>query len=251
MAKLYFFHGTVGSGKTLDLLSTAHNYRAQGKKVLLMKPALDTRFGREIIKSRAGLETTADILIETIETIRGVDFSGIDALLVDEAQFLPVEVIEELRSITVDFGIPVLCYGLRTDFKSHLFAGSKRLMELADSVEEVRTTCHYCTRKAIMNLKHVNGVATNEGPAIDLGAEEKYLPTCYKCYVNMIRKEHPVFQKSGLCMMGTTDSRPLDGNGFSPFDALGIIFCALLLFSLRKKRGLALSILKHRIFLGS
>lgn len=182
MAKLYFRHGTVGSAKTLNLLAVAHNYRYQGKKVLLMKPDLDTRFGRERIKSRAGLEMQADVLIVNIDSMKGIDYTEIHCVLVDEAQFLSAAVIEELRRVTLDYNIPVLCYGLRTDFKSFLFEGSRRLMELADSIEEVKATCHYCDRKSIMNLKHVNGVATNEGPSVDLGAEEKYFPTCYKCY---------------------------------------------------------------------
>lgn len=186
MAKLYFRHGTVGSAKTLNLLAVAHNYRNQGKKVLLMKPDLDTRFGKERIKSRAGLEMQADVLIENIDSMRKIDYSEVHCVLVDEAQFLSAPVIEELRRITLDYGIPVLCYGLRTDFKSFLFEGSRRLMELADSIEEVKATCHYCDRKSIMNLKHVNGVATNEGPSVDLGAEEKYFPTCYKCYKKAI-----------------------------------------------------------------
>ena len=188
MAKLYFRHGTVGSAKTLNLLAVAHNYRYQGKKVLLMKPNLDTRFGKEKIKSRAGLEMEADVLIENVDSIRKTDYTGVHCVLVDEAQFLSAASIEELRRITLDFGIPVLCYGLRTDFKSYLFEGSRRLMELADSIEEVKATCHYCDRKSIMNLKHVNGVATNEGPTVDLGAEEKYFPTCYKCYKKAISK---------------------------------------------------------------
>jgi thymidine kinase len=188
MAKLYFRYGTVGSAKTLNLLAVAHNYRYQGKKVLLMKPNLDTRFGRDRIKSRAGLETKADVLIENIESLQHIDYTDIHCVLVDEAQFLSTEVIDELRRITLDLGIPVLCYGLRTDFKTFLFEGSRRLMELADSIEEVKATCHYCDRKSIMNLKHVNGVATNLGPSVDLGAEEKYFPACYKCYQDQISK---------------------------------------------------------------
>jgi thymidine kinase len=188
VAKLYFRHGTVGSAKTLNLLAVAHNYRNQGKKVLVMKPDLDTRFGKERVKSRAGLEMAADVLIENADSVRKVDYRDIHCVLVDEAQFLSVGVIEEFRRITIDFGIPVLCYGLRTDFKSYLFEGSRRLMELADSIEEVKATCHYCDRKSIMNLKHVNGRATSEGPTVDLGAEEKYFPTCYKCYQSAISK---------------------------------------------------------------
>ena len=195
MAKLYFRHGTVGSAKTLNLLAVAHNYRQQGKKVILMKPDFDTRFGKERIKSRAGLESQADLLISDVSSLRGIDYTGICCILVDEAQFLSAKVIEELRTISLDWDLPVICYGLRTDFKTRLFEGSARLMELADSIEEVKATCHYCNRKSILNLKHINGVATNEGASVELGAEEKYFPTCYRCYSReveegMKRKTH-------------------------------------------------------------
>lgn len=188
MAKLYFRHGTVGSAKTLNLLAVAHNYRQQGKKIVLMKPDFDIRFGKERIKSRAGLEMQADVLIVNEKSLQGIDYTGVSCILVDEAQFLCAKVIEELRRITLDWDIPVICYGLRTDFKSHLFEGSLRLMELADSIEEVKATCHYCNRKSIMNLKHVNGVATNEGPSVELGSEEKYFATCYRCYRSEVDK---------------------------------------------------------------
>lgn len=182
MAKLYFRHGTVGSAKTLNLLAVAHNYRQQGKKVLVMKPGMDTRFGKEQVKSRAGLETQADVLIADERSFEGIEFAGVSCVLVDEAQFLSAKVIEELRRLTLAYDLPVICYGLRTDFKSRLFEGSARLLELADSIEEVKATCHYCNRKSIMNLKFVNGSAVDEGPSVELGAEEKYLPACYKCY---------------------------------------------------------------------
>ncbi len=188
MAKLYFRHGTVGSAKTLNLLAVAHNYRQQGKKILLMKPDLDTRFGKRQIKSRAGLEMQADLLIVDESSLQGIDYHGISCILVDEVQFLSAKVIEGLRQISFEWDIPILCYGLRTDFKSHLFEGSARLMELADSIEEVKATCHFCNRKSIMNLKFVNGRAVKEGPTVELGAEEKYLPACYKCYTQQILK---------------------------------------------------------------
>ena len=188
MAKLYFRYGTVGSAKTLNLLAVGHNYRSQGKKILLMKPDLDVRFGKDRIKSRAGLEMQADLLIVNVKSLQGIDYTGVSCILVDEAQFLPAKVIDEFRRITLDWEIPIICYGLRTDFKSHLFEGTMRLMELADSIEEVKATCYYCNRKSIMNLKHVDGQATNEGPIVDLGAEEKYFPTCYHCYRREIDK---------------------------------------------------------------
>lgn len=189
MAKLYFRHGTVGSAKTLNLLAVAHNYRQQGKKILLMKPAFDTRFGQGAIKSRAGLEQEADLLIHPETSLLTVDYTDVSCVLVDEAQFLSEKTIEELRKITLDWDLPIICYGLRTDFKSRLFEGSRRLMELADSIEEVKATCHYCNRKSIMNLKYVNGRAVARGPSVELGAEEKYLPACYKCYCLELAKK--------------------------------------------------------------
>jgi thymidine kinase len=175
MAKLYFRYGTVGSAKTLTLLAIAHNYRQQGKQVLLIKPEMDTRFGRKSIKSRAGLEMPADILVgpNTKIELKGLD--DVHCIIVDEAQFLSIYVIEQLRKISHENQIPVICYG------------SKRLMELADSIEEVKATCHFCNKKSVMNLKHVNGKAVSEGPSIELGAEEKYFPACYHCYKTQVR----------------------------------------------------------------
>ena len=199
MAKLYFRYGTVGSAKTLNLLAVAHNYRQQGKKILLMKPDMDTRFGQDKIRSRAGLEQVADVLIQPNLSLLSLDFVGLSCILVDEAQFLSVKTIDELRTITLESDIPIICYGLRTDFKSFLFEGSRRLMEVADSIEEIKVTCHYCNRKAIMNLKHVNGVAVNEGPSVELGAEEKYLPTCFKCYRTELQKSKLLRRSKGCC----------------------------------------------------
>ena len=186
MAKLYFRHGTVGSAKTLNLLAVAHNYKQQEKRVLLIKPALDIRFGKNRIKSRAGLEQEADILVDEKTNLLQLKYDKIDCVLVDEVQFLPAKVIDQLRTITHEKSIPVICYGLRTDFRTNLFEASARLMELADSIEEVKSTCHFCNRKAIMNLKHVDGVATVEGPTVQLGAEESYYPACYTCYTTQV-----------------------------------------------------------------
>ncbi len=182
MAKLYFRYGTVGSAKTLNLLAVAHNYRQQQKQVVLIKPALDTRFGSDHIRSRAGLEKPADILVEPDTILDGQKFKDVSCILVDEAQFLSKSLIRQLRQITLSLNIPVICYGLRTDFRTQLFEGAAALMELADAVEEIKTTCAFCNRKAIFNLKHSNGLATLKGPSVDLGAEEKYYPTCYGCY---------------------------------------------------------------------
>jgi len=182
MAKLYFRYGTMGGAKTLNLLAVAHNYRQQGKEILLIKPEMDTRFGKGNIKSRAGLEMAADVLVKEDTDLLVLDFEGIDCILVDEAQFLSDHIVEQLRGISIDLGIPVICYGLRTNFQSRLFEGSLRLMELADSIEEIKATCHFCNRKSTMNLRHVDGVAAVDGPTILVGAEESYFPACYQCY---------------------------------------------------------------------
>lgn len=187
MAKLYFRHGTVGSAKTLNLLAVAHNYRQQEKRILLVKPALDIRFGKNNIKSRAGLEQEADILVDEKTNLLQCTFTNIDCILVDEVQFLPANFIDQLRAITLANNIPVICYGLRTDFRSRLFEGSRRLMELADSIEEVKSTCHFCNKKAIMNLKHVDGKPCVSGPSVQLGADEKYFPACFQCYTSQLK----------------------------------------------------------------
>lgn len=186
MAKLYFRHGTVSSAKTLNLLAVAHNYRQQGKEIVLIKPALDTRFGKNFIKSRAGLEKTADIKADENTDLSDYNFEGISCILVDEAQFVSVKLIDQLRDISRDKKVPVICYGLRTDFRRNLFPASQRLFELADSFEEIKTTCAFCNKKAVYNLKHANGVPTVDGPTVDLGAEEKYFPACSLCYHDQI-----------------------------------------------------------------
>lgn len=188
MAKLYFRYGTVGSAKTLNLLAVAHAYQQQEKKAFLIKPRIDTRFGADAIGSRAGLIRNADLLVDEESLIPTAELAGCHCILVDEVQFLSEALIEQLRSIASDLNIPVICYGLRTDFRGRLFNGSKRLMELADAIEEIKTTCSFCNRKAIFNLKLMDGQATLDGPIIELGKEEKYIPTCPNCYEESLRE---------------------------------------------------------------
>jgi thymidine kinase len=182
MAKLYFRFGTVGSAKTLNLLAVAHTYRQQGKEVLLLKPALDTRFGQDPIRSRAGLEKNADLLLQADTDLSSLPIDSVACILVDEVQFLQPAQIEQLRQITMHGGVPCICYGLRTDFRGRLFPGAQRLLELADSIEEIKMTCAFCHKKAIFSLKHVQGRGSIAGPSVDLGAEEKYFPVCARCY---------------------------------------------------------------------
>lgn len=180
MAKLYFRHGAMGSAKTLNLLAVAHSYEMQQKKVLVMKPQLDIRFGVATVQSRSGLSRQADVLLTADSTFSAEQLACASCILVDEAQFLHPTVVERLRDVATDYSVPVICYGLRTDFRSRLFPGSQRLMELADSIEEVKSTCTYCNKKATMNLKSVDGLATMMGPTVCLGCEEMYVPVCYQ-----------------------------------------------------------------------
>lgn len=186
MAKLYFRYGTVGSAKTLNLLAVAHAYELQGKTVRVLKPKMDSRFGEWNVASRAGLDRGADTLVDELTTFPAGTFAGVDCILVDEVQFFPPCVIERLRVVASVDGVPVICYGLRTDFRSQLFPGSKRVLELADAIEEIKTTCTFCNRKGILNLKSVDGRATLDGPVVCLGCEEMYVPACFQHFTEKI-----------------------------------------------------------------
>ena len=183
MAKLYFRYGAMGSAKTLNLLAVRHNYEQQGKNVMLIKPAIDERFGRELIRSRAGLEYPADLIVSCTQSLEAIPLQGLACILVDECQFLSAYLVDQLREITRTHDIPVIAYGLRTDFRAQLFEGSRRLMEMADTIEEVKTTCKFCNRKAVFNLRHdQEGRAILDGPTLLMGADAVYSPTCYPCY---------------------------------------------------------------------
>lgn len=186
MAKLYFRYGTMDSAKTMNLLAVAHNYRQQGKTVFLLKPRLDDRFGGEVIASRSGLEKKVDLLLADDTVLDPDMFSGLDCVLVDEAQFLSPKLVEQLRALTRTHNVPVICYGLRTDFRTRLFPGARRLFELADSIEEVKVTCQYCNRKAIFNMRLIDGKATERGEQVQIGGNESYAPVCHQCYVERL-----------------------------------------------------------------
>ena len=186
MAKLYFRYGTMGSAKTLNLLAVAHNYRSQKKRVLILKPRVDSRYGPSVVESRAGLRAEADLLLDRDTVIDPELLRGLDCVLVDEAQFLSGAMVEQLRRVTRTHSLPVICYGLRTDFRTRLFEGSARLMELADTIEEIKVTCQYCNKKAILNMRVVDGRPTVDGAQIQIGGDEAYVPVCYTCYASKL-----------------------------------------------------------------
>jgi thymidine kinase len=189
MAKLYFRYGTVGAGKTLALVNVAQSYKAQGKEILVMKPRLDLRYGEWVIRSRTGLELRSDVLIDSSMDIKRERWpEGImpTLVLVDEAQFLDRDSIDELRHVATIHDIPVICYGIRTDFRTQLFPGSARLFEVADQLEEIKSVCQYCHSKAVFNLRLLNGEPVGEGPVIVLGDSETYQAICALHYYQLV-----------------------------------------------------------------
>lgn len=187
MAELIFYTGPMGSSKTAHALMTNFQYKEKGKNVWLIKPAIDTREdqvyqnGRAIktlVRSRVGITAWADA-IQTFDHICPPD--GTTAIICDEAQFLTASQVEELKMIADRDDIQVLCYGLRTDFRSQLFEGSKRLFELASVVKNIPVICD-CGNFAVINARIVNGAVTTEGNQVDIGGDEKYRAFCYACW---------------------------------------------------------------------
>ena len=185
MAKLYFRYGVMGSSKSAQALITKFNYEEQGMRVWLIKPAADTRYGTDVVRSRIGLEQTGDVITEDMnlfEIFRDREKEFNDVIIADEAQFLTPQHIEQLRDIVDNYNVPVFCFGLRTDFRTKMFPGSARLFELADSVSELKTVCT-CGGKAMVNARiDGNGNIVTEGAQIMLGGNESYRPMCYKCW---------------------------------------------------------------------
>ena len=185
MAKLYFRYGVMGSSKSAQALITKFNYEEQGMRVWLIKPAADTRYGKDIVRSRIGLEQTGDVITEEMnlfEIFRDREKEFNDVIIADEAQFLTPAHIEQLRDIVDNYNVPVFCFGLRTDFRTKMFPGSARLFELADSVSELKTVCT-CGGKAMVNARiDGEGNVITEGAQIMLGGNESYRPMCYKCW---------------------------------------------------------------------
>lgn len=185
MSKLYFNYGAMNSGKSTALLQVAHNYEQQGMKVLIIKPAIDTK-AEDRVSSRLGIERKVDILLtkngRVINEIKDVP----DAILVDEAEFLTKKQVDELYAITKEYDVPVLCYGLRTDFQSKGFEGATRLLELADDIKELKTICK-CGSKATHNLRLVNSVPTFIGKQVEIDNQEtvEYESVCGKCYLKL------------------------------------------------------------------
>lgn len=187
----------MGSSKTAQALITKFNYEERGMKVWTVKPDVDRRDGAEIIRSRIGLETAAEVVCPE-DDIRELlkKHSGIDVIIADECQFFTREHIDQLRQIVDDEDIPVLCFGLRTDFQTKTFPGSLRLLEIADSITELKTMCE-CGRKAIVNARiDEKGNVVTEGAQVFLGGNDSYVAMCHKCWKKKIREQNAL-KKNG------------------------------------------------------
>ena len=194
MAKLYFKYGAMGSSKTAQALITKYNYEENGMKVWLIKPSADTRDGAAILRSRIGLEAAVEVIPQEVDIYArflGSRISRCDVIIVDECQFLTEKQIDQLRAIVNEQSIPVLCFGLRTDFLTRLFPGSRRLMELADVIEEIKTMCD-CGSKATVNARINDGYIVTEGAQVVLGGNDCYIAMCHRCYVQGIREHKKI-----------------------------------------------------------
>lgn len=188
MAKMYFRYGAMNCGKTTALLQVAHNYEEQGMKVLVIKSEIDKK-GDSNIVSRLGIERQVDILLPLNERVStNINLENINCILVDEAQFMTSDQVKELWIISKMKDIPVICYGLKTDFRGKLFDGSKAIIELADELEELSTICK-CGEKARFNARIENGEYVNKGSVVAIdGIDAKYEPLCGKCYIKKVLK---------------------------------------------------------------
>ena len=191
MAKLYFKYGVMGSSKTAQALITKFNYEERGMKVWLIKPQTDSRDGENMVRSRIGLEAPAYVLPCTEDVYESYKklSEAVDVIIVDECQFISEAQVDQLALIVIEYNIPVLCFGLRTDFRTKMFPGSKRLLEIADSITEIKTICA-CGRKATVNVRmDGNGKIITEGEQILIGGNDTYTPMCYQCYIEGQKKE--------------------------------------------------------------
>ena len=195
MAKLYFKYGAMGSSKTAQALITKYNYEENDMQVWIIKPSADTRDGANIVRSRIGLEAVAQIMTpedNVYECYKQAQPNGCHAIIVDECQFMTPAQIDQLRAIVNDFAVPVMCFGLRTDFQTHLFPGSLRLMELADVIEEIKTMCD-CGAKATINARiDSQGHIVTEGAQVVLGGNDSYIAMCHRCYIQGIREHKKI-----------------------------------------------------------
>ncbi len=190
MAKLYFKYGAMGSSKTANALITKFNYEERGMRVWLIKPSIDKRDGVDAVRSRIGLAASATVITPDADLLQLYrNRNDCHVIIADECQFFTSAQIDQLRAIVDLYSIPVLCFGLRTDFLTHLFEGSRRLFEVADSITEIKTICN-CGNKAIVNARiDDGGRVLTEGGQILLGGNDTYVAMCHACWRRAIEAQ--------------------------------------------------------------
>jgi thymidine kinase len=191
MAQLFFKYGAMNSGKTIEILKVAHNYEEQNKPVVLMTSGLDTRDGVGMVSSRIGLKREATPIFPETNVYEFINQMAVKpfCILVDESQFLLKKHVIEFARVVDELHIPVMAFGLKNDFRNELFEGSKYLLLYADKIEELKTICWFCHKKAIMNLHYVNGKPVYEGDQVQIGGNEAYYPVCRHHYFHPEMKE--------------------------------------------------------------
>ncbi|MBR4395150.1 MAG: thymidine kinase [Eubacteriaceae bacterium] len=188
MAQLYYRYSSMNAGKSIEVIKIAHNYQEQGKRVLVMNSALDTRYGTNVVASRIGVKMPAipfdgnTSILKVYSDAMAQDSTPIHCILIDEGQFLTAGQVRELSRIVDYEGIPVIVYGLKNDFSNHLFEGSEALLIYADKIEEIKTVCWFCDRKATMVLRVIDGKPVYTGSQVLIGGNDSYIPVCRKCY---------------------------------------------------------------------
>ncbi|MEC8306712.1 MAG: thymidine kinase [Chlamydiota bacterium] len=190
MAKLYFYYSAMNAGKSTTLLQANHNYRERGMKTLLFSPRCDDRFGASMIASRIGIQSEAILFDEGFSFLGAIAGSGVACVLIDEAHFLTEQQVAQLVVLNKKESVPILCYGLRTDFVGRAFPGSAALLRWADELIEIKTICH-CGSKATMNLRFDReGKAIEAGDQLCIGGEEQYLSLCMKHFIEKMGRIH-------------------------------------------------------------
>lgn len=184
MAQLYYKYGTMNSGKTIEILKVAHNYEEQGKPVVIMTSALDNRDEIGVVSSRIGMRREAIPISDEMDIFAYMEELDVKpyCVLIDECQFLSKRNVYDLARVVDELDVPVMAFGLKNDFRNELFEGSQYLLLLADKIEEIKTICQYCSKKATMVLRTQNGQPVYEGEQIQIGGNETYIPVCRRHY---------------------------------------------------------------------
>jgi len=204
LAQLYYRYSTMNAGKSLEVLKIANNYEEQNKEVLIFTSALENRYKKGYVYSRVGLSrkvltfednTDFTMIVQEKNDSLKEDSKKLSAILIDEGQFLTFKHVMQLTQIVDYMDIPVIVYGLKNDFQNNLFEGSLNLLLYADKIEEIKTVCWFCNKKATMTLRLNDGIPVYTGSQIKIGGNQDYLPVCRKCYANPSIKDNPLFPK--------------------------------------------------------